>query len=239
MQDEPTTTTHVQLAIELARIAGRPSADGVSDADRASIRRAADCLASGYFPPPRMVEISCKADFSDLKGAVGARLSDVVLRDEADSIMPAHTNVVRAGFDPPFDMPTTPAEAIATLEAWADPLCVTFDHRKASRAAELLAPLLASMPQVVAAVLAELARARRKFPTWPTDPLHAVAVVGEEAGELTKAVLQAVYEPHKSTLGDVREEATQLGAMVLRFLASMDRYAFTASEQHRQEAAHG
>lgn len=42
----------------------------------------------------------------------------------------------------------------------------------------------------VADVLAELERATRKFPTWPTDPLHAVVVLGEEFGELTKAVLE-------------------------------------------------
>ena len=31
-------------------------------------------------------------------------------------------------------------------------------------------------------VLAELNRATTKFPTWPTDPLHALAVLGEEFG---------------------------------------------------------
>ena len=36
-------------------------------------------------------------------------------------------------------------------------------------------------------VMAEVARATQKFPTWPTDPLHALAVLGEEFGELTKA----------------------------------------------------
>ena len=35
-------------------------------------------------------------------------------------------------------------------------------------------------------ITAELARAVKKFPTWPTDPLHALAVLGEEFGELTK-----------------------------------------------------
>ena len=35
-------------------------------------------------------------------------------------------------------------------------------------------------------ILAELERATEKFPTWPTDPLHALAVLGEEFDELTK-----------------------------------------------------
>jgi NTP pyrophosphatase (non-canonical NTP hydrolase) len=82
--------------------------------------------------------------------------------------------------------------------------------------------------------LAEVERATRKFPTWPTDPLHALAVLGEEFGELTKAVLQSVYEPHKVEAGEVRTEAIQTAAMALRFLASLDRYEYRAGEQHAQ-----
>jgi hypothetical protein len=83
-------------------------------------------------------------------------------------------------------------------------------------------------------VLAEVARATEKFPTWPTDPLHAVAVLGEEYGELNKAVLQAVYEPHKSTPADVREEAIQCAAMAIRFLMSLQMYRYEGTEQHVQ-----
>ncbi len=60
--------------------------------------------------------------------------------------------------------------------------------------------------EIVDEVVDELFRAREKFPTWPSDPLHAIAVVGEEFGELTKATLQHVYEPQKSSFDDVREE---------------------------------
>lgn len=83
-------------------------------------------------------------------------------------------------------------------------------------------------------VFDEIERAIAKFPTWPTDPLHAVAVLGEEFGELVKATLQAVYEPHKSTMADVREEAIQTAAMALRFLASLDRYELITCDQHEQ-----
>jgi NTP pyrophosphatase (non-canonical NTP hydrolase) len=83
----------------------------------------------------------------------------------------------------------------------------------------------------------EVAKATAKFPTWPTDPLHALAVLGEEFGELTQAVLQHTYEPHKSTLDDVRTESLQTAAMALRFLASIDRYEFKCSHQHEQSAA--
>lgn len=83
-------------------------------------------------------------------------------------------------------------------------------------------------------VFDEIDRAIAKFPTWPSDPLHALAVLGEEFGELTKAVLQSVYEPHKSNPADVREEAIQTAAMALRFLASLDRYDYCPGQQHKQ-----
>lgn len=89
----------------------------------------------------------------------------------------------------------------------------------------------------ISPVLAEVGRAVRKFPTWPTDPLHALAVVGEEFGELTKAVLQCTYEPHRATADDVRAEATQLAAMAVRFLRSLDRYQYQRGPQHAQDAA--
>ena len=83
-------------------------------------------------------------------------------------------------------------------------------------------------------VLEELRRAMDKFPTWPTDPLHALAVVGEEFGELTKDVLQYTYEPHKTNLDRVRAEAIQTAAMALRFAASLDAYEYRRGAQHMQ-----
>lgn len=84
-------------------------------------------------------------------------------------------------------------------------------------------------------VLREIERAMDKFPTWPTDPIHAAAVVGEEFGELMKTVVEHTYEPNKSTRDDVRKEAIQTAAMALRFLMSMDRYEFVGCDQHNQE----
>jgi hypothetical protein len=87
----------------------------------------------------------------------------------------------------------------------------------------------------IAPIFAELERATKKFPTWPTDPLHAFAVVGEEFGECQKEVLQLVYEPHKSSPEEVRKEAIQMAAMALRFVMSLDVYIYTAREQHSQQ----
>jgi hypothetical protein len=92
----------------------------------------------------------------------------------------------------------------------------------------------ARVPAVVREVMDELEKAIRKFPTWPTDPLHAVGVFNEEAGELSKAVLQQVYEPHKNKPDDVRKEAQQAAAMALRFLVSLDSYDWTPGVQHDQ-----
>lgn len=87
---------------------------------------------------------------------------------------------------------------------------------------------------VIDQVAAELERATIKFPTWPTDPLHALAVLGEEFGELTKAALQLTYEPHKSNAADVRMEAIQTAAMALRFAMSLDTYEYLPGLQHAQ-----
>lgn len=84
-------------------------------------------------------------------------------------------------------------------------------------------------------VQAELARAVAKFPTWPTDPLHALAVLGEEFGELTKAMLQHTYEPHKGvTAQDIRDEAIQTAAMALRLAMSLPCYQYRKAQQHNQ-----
>jgi NTP pyrophosphatase (non-canonical NTP hydrolase) len=83
-------------------------------------------------------------------------------------------------------------------------------------------------------ITAEVARATVKFPTWPTDPLHALAVLGEEYGELTKAMLQLTYEPHKTTTEEVRSEAIQTAAMALRLAMSLERYRYAPCHQHSQ-----
>jgi hypothetical protein len=87
---------------------------------------------------------------------------------------------------------------------------------------------------IIREIAAEIDRATTKFPTWPTDPIHAANVVMEEAGELSKEVNQLTYEPHKSSKEWVRKEAIQTAAMAIRFLMSLDRYEFTAGKQHKQ-----
>src|SRR5574340_1292161 len=75
-------------------------------------------------------------------------------------------------------------------------------------------------------VVAELGKALRKFPTWPTDPLHALAVLGEEYGELNKAMLQLVYEPHKTSAAEVRTEAIQTDRKSTRLNSSHQKISY-------------
>ena len=93
-----------------------------------------------------------------------------------------------------------------------------------------------SSSSVIAEVIAEINRATTKFPTWPTDALHAVGVVSEEMGELQKEVMQLTYEPHKSSKEWVRKEAIQTASMAIRFLMSLDRYEFAPGSQHSQNS---
>ena len=92
----------------------------------------------------------------------------------------------------------------------------------------------ASCAATCSAVLSEVEKATAKFPTWPTDPLHALAVLGEEFGELTKEMVQLTYEPHKTDKDTVRTEAIQTAAMALRLVMSLDRYEYTPRDQHSQ-----
>ena len=88
-------------------------------------------------------------------------------------------------------------------------------------------------PTIINEILDELNRAITKFPTWPTDPLHASAILGEEAGELDKALLEYIYEG-KGSIREIRKEAIQTAAMAIRFLNSIGVYEYTRSKQHTQ-----
>ena len=78
-------------------------------------------------------------------------------------------------------------------------------------------------------IIAELERAERKFPGWPTDPIHAAAVVVEEAGELQQAALQFTYEG--GGFDAMYKEAVHTGAMALRFLLNVHLMKMRPSEQ--------
>ena len=77
------------------------------------------------------------------------------------------------------------------------------------------------------AVKAEVERAQKLHPAWPSDPLHALAILGEEFGELTRAMVQLTYEREKvSSPAGVAEEALQTAAMALRLLLHLNDYRY-------------
>lgn len=75
---------------------------------------------------------------------------------------------------------------------------------------------------LVLKMIKELDRAERKFPGWPTDAVHATAIMMEEAGEATKAAID--YHHHRGKLKDVKAELVQTGAMALRALIHLKSY---------------
>ena len=72
----------------------------------------------------------------------------------------------------------------------------------------------------VMAILKECNRACEKHPQWPTDIIHQIAVMTEEAGESMKAALEYHYEG--KPLNEVRKELIHTGAMVLRCLVNLE-----------------
>lgn len=65
----------------------------------------------------------------------------------------------------------------------------------------------------------ELERAEKKHPNFPTDMFRQLAIMQEEAGEVTKAVLHYQYED--GTFEHIREELIQTAAMCMRMLQNM------------------
>lgn len=67
----------------------------------------------------------------------------------------------------------------------------------------------------------ELNKAKRKHPDFPTDMFRQLAIMQEEAGEVTKAVLHHHYEG--GTIEHVQEEIIQTAAMCVRMLQNLPK----------------
>lgn len=73
----------------------------------------------------------------------------------------------------------------------------------------------------IEAVFAELRKAEAKHPGWPLDPIHAVGILVEEAGESMQAAIDHVYAG--GNIDDLRIELAQTGAMAIRALMHLER----------------
>jgi hypothetical protein len=82
--------------------------------------------------------------------------------------------------------------------------------------------------KIIQMVDKELESAKSHYPWWPTDAVHAGAIVAEESGELTQATLDHTYKHlnHKGvdTIDRMRKEAVQTAAMAIRFLENIGGY---------------
>jgi len=73
----------------------------------------------------------------------------------------------------------------------------------------------------------EYAYAEKKHPGWPSDAIHASAILNEEAGKLTQACIDARY--HNDGLSPENPKARMLryaarvAAMALRFAEGLDQ----------------
>lgn len=67
----------------------------------------------------------------------------------------------------------------------------------------------------------ELQRANKLHPNFPKDMFQQLAIMQEEAGEVTKAVLD--YHFGKDTIEHVREELIQTAAMCVRMLQNLPK----------------
>lgn len=76
--------------------------------------------------------------------------------------------------------------------------------------------------QAIGWIFDQLKKAESQHPGWPSDPIHAAAILAEEAGECVQATIDFVYAGK-----DIQEaalEAAQCGAMAIRFLLHITEY---------------
>ena len=72
----------------------------------------------------------------------------------------------------------------------------------------------------LAQIFSEVERAEKLHPDWPTNPIHQVAIVTEEAGELLQASLN--HNERRGSKKAMITEAIHTAASVIRFLKNIN-----------------
>ena len=75
--------------------------------------------------------------------------------------------------------------------------------------------------EILGEIFIELERAETLYPEWPTDPVHAVAVLAEECGEAVRAANDVRWQG--ADIAELKKELIQTGAMVFRCLLNLER----------------
>ena len=73
---------------------------------------------------------------------------------------------------------------------------------------------------ILGLVMAEIDRAEKLHPVWPTDLVKAAAIPTEEAGELLKAAND--YDEKHTSRQPIITEAVQTAASAIRFLKNLE-----------------
>ena len=73
---------------------------------------------------------------------------------------------------------------------------------------------------ILGLVMAEIYRAEKLHPVWPTDLVKAAAIPAEEAGELLKAAND--HGEKRTTYQPVITEAVHTAASAIRFLKNLE-----------------
>ena len=68
-------------------------------------------------------------------------------------------------------------------------------------------------------VIKELRAAKAKHPGWPSDQIHAAALMAEGAGETVQAAID--YHYNGGSLEDIRREAAHTAATAFRLLMAL------------------
>lgn len=82
---------------------------------------------------------------------------------------------------------------------------------------------MSAQKDFIAKMLGELQYAEEKHNGFPTDRIHASAILNEEAGKLTQACIDAEYGaiPREEALDRMEKFVARVGAMALRFYNSL------------------
>jgi hypothetical protein len=135
--------------------------------------------------------------------------------------------------------PASDAQPGSRAGSKAEPPKPAADPKPESRNTDDLATLIRNLLEMscgptMTRITTEVIKAMRKHPTWPADPLHAAAIVGEQFGEVHAAAMQMTYEPDRESRQRLEDAALRTAAMAVRYLLAVRMYKVHPVKPYRQ-----